>query len=100
MGEPNDGVEENERRERFRFAPFHRRGGDIAPYRLCCRYAITKNIISVFDGWFIVGGGADETAIGVVVVNGGKNSTLEAAALFAGDNVPCLALATMGRNMG
>ena len=54
LGEPDGGIVEDERRVRFGLAPFRRRGRDSAPCRLCRRYAIAKNVISIFDGWLEV----------------------------------------------
>ena len=56
LGEPNDGVVENERRERFGFAPFRRASRDARPYQTGCRDAIAKSVVGVFDGGLVVGG--------------------------------------------
>lgn len=99
LGEPNDGVVENERRERFGFAPFRRTSRDARPYQTGCRDAIAKSVVGVFDGGLVVGGGENEAAEGVVGMGGGENSTLETAALFA-DGLHEVVLIALGEARG
>ena len=84
MGEPDDGVVENERGERFGFAPFNgqdaRCPNDDASRR---RDAVAESVVGIFGRRLVVGGGRDEAAEGVVDVGRGKNCAAEAAALFA-----------------
>ena len=87
MGEPDDGVVEYERGERFGFAPFSgfrlRGAGVVAPYHAGCRNTIAEGIVSVFNDWLVVGDGGNEAAVGVVGINGHEDCTLEAGSLFA-----------------
>ena len=95
LSEPNDGVVENERRERFGFAPFRRASRDARPYQTGCRDAIAKSVVGVFDGGLVVGDSGNKATEGIVSVDCCKNSSLETAALFA-DGLGEKILVTLG----
>ena len=87
MGEPDNVTINGKGRRCFRFAPLDigrlRRAGDSASYHLCCRYAVTEEIVGILDNWLAVGGDGEAAAEGVVGVGGCEYSSLETAALFA-----------------
>ena len=86
MGEPDNVTINGKGRRCFRFAPLDigrlRRAGDSAPYHLCCRYAVTEEIVGILDNWLAVGGDGEAAAERVVGVGCCKNRALEAGALF------------------
>ena len=47
------------------------------------RDAVAERVVSVLGCWFVVGGGGNKAAEGVIGVGRGKHRAAEAAALFA-----------------